>query len=165
MSMGTEQDLERMGEQERRLCLARFDNDTAWELGTRIRTLCESRSLALAIEVRMMRETVFFYAMQGTSPENADWVRRKRNTVELMQSSSYAVGRALALEGLTLEQKMGLPLRDYATHGGGFPIRVDGIGGVGAVTVSGAPQREDHAIVVAVLAELCGIPLLEVALD
>ncbi|WP_181360477.1 heme-degrading domain-containing protein [Variovorax sp. WS11] len=163
--MGTEQDIERMAEQERRLCFARFDNAAAWELGIRIKALCESRSLALAIEVRLMRETVFFYAMQGTSPENADWVRRKRNTVELAQSSSYAVGRALELEGLSLEQKMGLPLRDYATHGGGFPIRVDGIGAVGAVTISGAPQREDHAIVVTVLAELCGIPLREVALD
>jgi uncharacterized protein (UPF0303 family) len=163
--MGTEQDIERMAEQERRLCFARFDNDTAWELGTRIRTLCESRSLALAFEVRLMRETVFFYAMQGTSAENADWVRRKRNTVELIQSSSYAVGRALELEGFSLEQKMGLPLRDYAAHGGGFPIRVDGVGCVGVVTVSGAPEREDHAIVVTVLAEMCGVPLPGIALD
>jgi uncharacterized protein (UPF0303 family) len=60
---------------------------------------------------------------------------------------------------------MGLPLRDYATHGGSFPIRVTGVGGVGAVTVSGIPQREDHALVVACLAEMCGIPLAEVALD
>jgi len=163
--MGTEQDIERMAEQERRLCFARFDNDTAWELGTRIRTLCESRSLALAIEVRLMRETAFFHTMRGTTPENADWVRRKRNTVELLQHSSYAVGRSLELEGLPLEQKMGLPVRDFATHGGGFPIRVEGVGCIGVVTVSGAPQREDHAIVVAALAGMCGVPLGDVALD
>ena len=163
--MGTEQDIERMAKQERRLCFARFDNDTAWELGTRIRTLCESRSLALAIEVRLMRETVFFHAMRGTTPENADWARRKRSTVELLQHSSYAVGRSLELEGLSLEQKMGLPVRDFATHGGAFPIRVEGVGCIGVVTVSGAPQREDHAIVVAALAEMCGVPLDQVALD
>jgi uncharacterized protein (UPF0303 family) len=163
--MRIEQDIGRMTEQERRLCFARFDNDTAWELGTRIRSLCASRGLALAIEVRAMRETVFFCAMQGTTAENADWVRRKRNTVERLQRSSYAVGRSLELEGLTLEQKMGLPLREFASHGGAFPIRVAGVGCVGAVTVSGAPQREDHAIVVAGLAAMCGVPLGEVALD
>jgi uncharacterized protein (UPF0303 family) len=48
-----------MAEQERRLCFDRFDNAAAWKLGTRVRTLCESRRLALAIEVRLMRETVF----------------------------------------------------------------------------------------------------------
>jgi len=81
-----------------------------------------------------------------------------------MQRSSYAVGRSLALEGVSLEQKTGAPVRDFATHGGAFPIRTDGVGCVGAVTVSGLPQREDHAIVVAVLADMCGVPLHEIAL-
>jgi uncharacterized protein (UPF0303 family) len=163
--MDLEQDIERIARQESRLCFKCFDHATAWELGTRLKTVCESRGASLAIEVRLACETVFFYAMRGTTPGNADWVRRKRNTVELLQRSSYAVGRSLALEGMTLEQKMGLPARDYATHGGSFPIRVDMVGCVGAVTVSGAPQREDHALVVAVLAELCGVPLAEVALE
>jgi uncharacterized protein (UPF0303 family) len=103
--------------------------------------------------------------MPGTTPGHSDWARRKRNTVELVQRSSYAVGRSLELEGSSMEQKMGLPTRDYATHGGSFPIRVNGVGCLGTVTVSGAPQREDHAIVVEVLAALCGVPLADVALD
>lgn len=77
----------------------------------------------------------------------------------------YAIGRSFELEGTSLEEKMALPIRDFAVHGGGFPIRVSGAGYVGAVTVSGAPQREDHAIVVAVLAEMCGVPHADVALD
>jgi uncharacterized protein (UPF0303 family) len=145
--------------------LTQFDNTTAWGLGAQIRSLCESRGLALAIEVRLVRETAFFCAMAGTNPTNADWVRRKRNTVEQLQRSSYATGLSLQSEGLTLEQKMGLPARDFATHGGGFPIRVHGVGCIGAVTVSGVPQREDHAIVVTVLAAMCGVDLAEVALD
>lgn len=163
--MGIEQDIERMAEQERRLHFARFDNATAWELGNGLKTLCEARGVALTIEVRLVRETVFYYAMPGTTPDNADWVRRKRNTVELLQRSSYAVGRSLEIEGISLEQKMGAPVRDFATHGGSFPILVDGVGCVGAVTVSGAPQREDHAMVVTVLADMCGVPLAEVTLD
>jgi uncharacterized protein (UPF0303 family) len=163
--MNIERDLERMAVQEQRLCLSSFDNAVAWELGTRLKSRCEANGAALTIEVRLARETVFLFAMPGTNPGNADWARRKRNTVELLHSSSYAVGRALELEGISLEEKMALPMRDFAVHGGGFPIRVMGTGCVGAVTVSGAPQREDHAMVVAVLADMCGVPLAEVALD
>jgi len=36
---------------------------------------------------------------------------------------------------------------------------------VGSVTVSGLPQRKDHELVVAVLADYSRVPLEEVALD
>jgi len=42
---------------------------------------------------------------------------------------------------------------------------VRGVGLVGAITVSGLPQRDDHALIVAVLAERLGLPLAELALD
>lgn len=41
----------------------------------------------------MNKETVFFHSMRGTTPANADWVRRKRSTVELLHKSTYAIGR------------------------------------------------------------------------
>jgi uncharacterized protein (UPF0303 family) len=157
-------DIARIADQERRLCLARFDLDLAWQLGTRLRDIALARRMPLAIELRLARETVFYCAMSGTSPANADWARRKRNIVELLHRSSYGVGLSLQKDGRTLEQTMGLPARDYASHGGSFPLRVEGLGCVGAVTVSGAPQREDHEIVVTALAELCGLPLAELAL-
>jgi uncharacterized protein (UPF0303 family) len=156
-------DLARINEQERRLRFDRFDETTAWELGSLLRRLAAGRGLAVAIEVRLARDTVFFSAMPGTAPANADWARRKHNTVELLGRSSYGVGRSMELEGTTLEAKLGLPLRDYASHGGGFPLRAGGIL-VGAVMVSGLPQRQDHALVVEALASLCGVPLAEVAL-
>lgn len=59
----------------------------------------------------------------------------------------------------------GLPLRDFAVAGGGFPILVEGVGCVGAVIVSGLPQRDDHALVVEILAEMCGVPLRDIVLD
>jgi len=156
--MDIQQELARIEEQERVLRYAHFDQASAWELGTRLRAAAQTRGVCIAIEVRLLRETVFFCAMPGTTPENSDWARRKRNTVELLQRSSYAIGLSLKQDGLTLEQKMGLPVRDYASHGGSFPIRVDGVGCVGTVTVSGLPQREDHELVAAVVAEICGSP-------
>jgi uncharacterized protein (UPF0303 family) len=147
------------------LQLAHFDEATAWELGTLIKGLCESRQVAVTIEVRRAKETLFFYAMEGVVPNNAEWVRRKRNVVELLHRSSYAVGMSNQKDNTSLPQKTGVSLNDYAEHGGSFPIRVKGVGCVGAVTVSGVPQRDDHAIVVEALAVICGVALEAVCLD
>ena len=156
MSAGA--DLQQLADQEARLRFSRFDQATAWELGARLRAAALSRGVAVTIEVRLLRETVFFCAMPGTTPENADWARRKRNTVELMQRASHLVGLALQRDNQSLDAKLGLPARDYASHGGSVPIRVDGVGCVGVVTVSGLPQREDHELVVETLAAMCTEP-------
>jgi uncharacterized protein (UPF0303 family) len=160
-----EQDIERLAEQESRLQFRQLDRETAFELGCRLRALCRARGEAVAIEVRLARNTVFFNSMPGAAEVNEDWIRRKRNTVELFGQSSYRVGRGLQLEGESLEAKMGLASRDFASHGGGFPIVVDDLGCIGAVTVSGLPERQDHGLVVEVLAEMCAVPLQEIALD
>jgi uncharacterized protein (UPF0303 family) len=158
-------DIARLALQEQRLQFDSFDYATAWTLGSRIKALSEAAGVALAIEIRIAKDTVFYCAMPGMGPTNGDWARRKRNSVELLHTSSYAIGLKLEQEKTSLEAKQGLPLRDYATHGGSFPIRVRGVGCIGVVTVSGIPQREDHGMVVKALAELCGVPLAEVALD
>lgn len=163
--MDIEKDIAMIVLQEERLRFTAFDENTAWTLGSLLRTKVEERGAAVVIEIRLGRETVFFSAMQGTAPVNADWARRKRNTVELLNRSSYAIGLALRQEQSSLESKMGLPTRDFASYGGSFPISVASVGCIGTVTVSGLPQREDHAIVVQALAEMCGVPIVAIALD
>ena len=162
--MDLNQDIDKIAAQERRLVFKRFDAATAWALGSALKALAEARGVAVTIEIRVTRETVFFYAMPGTTPSNADWARRKRNTVELLQRSSYGIGCELKRDGSSLEERLGLATRDHASHGGCFPLTVEGAGCIGTVTVSGLPQREDHAMVVEALASLCGVPLGEVAL-
>lgn len=157
-------DLARIAKQEARLRLKSFNEDTAWTLDSNLKANAEVRGVAVTIEIRLARETVFFFAMPGTAAANADWARRKRNTVELLHRPSYAVGLALHQESCSLESKMGLPTRDFSSHGGSFPIVVDCVGCMGTVTVSGLPQRDDHAMVVEDLASLCGVPIPEVAL-
>jgi len=163
--MDLNHDLTRLVEQENRLRLPRLEADAAWVLGTQLKALAEARGVAVAIEVRIASETKFFYAMPGTAPANADWARRKRNSVELLHKSSYRIGRELERDGGTLEDRMGLPIRDYARHGGSFPLFLDGAGCIGAVTISGLPERLDHTYVVEVLANYCGVALQDVALD
>ena len=153
-----EQELERMAEQQRLLVFPRFDATSAWELGTRLKSVAEARGVAVSILIRICGRTAFAYTMPGATPANADWARRKCNTVELVERSSYAIGCSPLRGGLSTTQRMGLDARDYAEAGGAFPICVAGVGCIGVVAVSGLPQRDDHALVVDVLAEMIGVP-------
>jgi uncharacterized protein (UPF0303 family) len=151
--MGVKEDLEQVGVQERELCFKHFDAQVAWELGTRVRALAVEREDAVVIDVRRFGQPLFYAAMEGTTPDNVEWVRRKSNVVARFHRSSYSVGLSLKQKGTTLETN-GLATADYASHGGSFPLHVTGAGVVGSVTVSGLPQRSDHELVVEAL---CGL--------
>lgn len=157
-------DIDLLIAQEARLRFETFGLDTAWELGTRLRARAADRGKAILIEIRLGSRPVFLSAMPGTSASNADWARRKANTVELTDQSTYRAGQTPSDEG-TLHERLGLALRDYAVAGGGFPILLASGVRVGAVIVSGLPQREDHKLIVEVLAEFLGVPLEEIQLD
>jgi len=151
--MGLTEDLERIGLQERELQFETMNEQTAWEIGTRLRALAEQRGLSLVIDVRRFGQPLFYTALKGTTPDNVEWVRRKSNVVARFHRSSYGVGLFLKNKGDSIEAR-GLPTADYASHGGSFPITVRNSGIVGSVTVSGLPQRADHELVVEAL---CGI--------
>jgi len=153
--MGLNEDLERVALQERELVLPRLDAQTAWKLGVRLRTLAEERGFTLVIDVRRFGQPLFYSALDGTTPDNAEWVRRKSNVVARFHRSSYGVGLNQKLKNTNLLERYGLPVADYASDGGSFPLAVAGAGVVGSVTVSGLPQRSDHELVVeALCAEL-----------
>ncbi len=152
--MGLNEDMERIALQERELVLPRLDAQVAWELGVRLRSLAEVHGHAVVIDVRRFGQPLFYTALEGTTPDNVEWVRRKINVVARFHSSSYAVGLKLKTRNETLTETQGLPLADYATHGGCFPLTVAGAGMVGCATVSGLPQRADHELVVEAL---CGL--------
>jgi uncharacterized protein (UPF0303 family) len=146
--------MERIALQERELVLPRLDAQVAWELGTRLRTMAIERKLVLVIDLRRFGQPLFYAALDGTTPDNAEWVRRKSNVVARFHRSSYGVGLGLKLKNTSLLERQGLPVADYATDGGAFPLRLAGAGVVGSVTVSGLPQRADHELVVEAL---CGL--------
>ena len=85
--------------QERELRLPRLDAEVAWELGTRIRTMAAERGLVLVVDVRRFGQPLFYAALEGTTPDNPEWVRRKSNVVARFHRSSYAVGMKLKIEG------------------------------------------------------------------
>ncbi|MBV8898806.1 MAG: heme-degrading domain-containing protein, partial [Verrucomicrobia bacterium] len=119
---------------------------------------------AVAIEVRRFGQQLFFTALTGATPDNAEWIRRKANTVQRFHRSSYAIGLDLRQKNSNLADKYGLPMSDYAAHGGSFPLNVAGAGVIGSLTVSGLPQREDHELVVEALCAHLGRDYRELAL-
>jgi uncharacterized protein (UPF0303 family) len=163
--MGLSEDLERVSLQERELRLPGLDARVAWKLGVRLRAMAEERGLAVVIDVRRFGQPLFYAALEGTTPDNVEWVRRKSNVVARFRRSSYAVGLKLEAKKETLAEQQGLALADYATHGGSFPLTVEDAGVVGSVTVSGLPQRADHELVVEALCELLGRDYTELRLD
>ena len=80
--------------------------------------------------------------------DNDAWIERKNRVVRRFGHSSFYMG--VSSEGRFNEQFL-LDEREYAAHGGAFPVIVRGVGVVGTVTVSGLPQEEDHRLVVSVL--------------
>jgi uncharacterized protein (UPF0303 family) len=152
--MSMTEDLARIVLQEERLRFPAFDELIAWNLGMRLRTIALERSLGVVIDIRRPAHPLFYAALPGTTPDNPEWVRRKSNVVFRFQRSSYAVGLQMEQKQSSLEER-GLAIADFASHGGSFPVHLRNAGVIGAITVSGLPQRADHELVVeALCAEL-----------
>ena len=153
-------DRARIALQEKELLFPHFDHATAWTLGTVLRSLAETRRHPVVIDIRRFgdpAQQLFFTALAGTTPDNARWVQRKSNVVARFHRSSYAAGLHLEEQGTTFAAKYSLPDEDYATHGGAFPITIAGTGVIGAITVSGLPQRADHELVIEALCTTLGL--------
>ena len=114
--------------------------------------------------MRTFGQPLFSCALEGATPDNLDWVRRKSNVVAHFRRSSYAIGLKMQQAGTTLADKHGLPVAEYAPHGGAFPLTLAGAGVIGSVTVSGLPQRADHELVVEALCAHLGQDYSKLAL-
>lgn len=150
--------------QEEILRFTKFDEADAWALGQVLRELAERKNLPMVMDIRIGTRPLFYAAMPGTTPENPDWVRRKVNTVMRFHKSSYRVGREYEERGLGFDASRGLTAMDFAREGGGFPIHIIGTGVVGAVTVSGIPQRDDHNFVTEAIANFLKIDFAKIML-
>lgn len=137
---------------EERYTFSSFDHETAWLLGTQLRSAALLEELPVAISIRLHGQRLFHAALPGSSANNDLWLERKSAVVDLFGHSSYYVGcltRADGHEDFNVAHR--LDPATYAAHGGAFPILVRGTGCVGTVAVSGLPQVEDHRFVVAQL--------------
>ncbi|KAI8062434.1 hypothetical protein BC940DRAFT_120579 [Gongronella butleri] len=142
-------------EQEQRLQFKTFSSQDALNVGLlildKVKNEYDNRPVAIDITANGMQ--VFRYAMDGASPDNEAWIRRKSNAVVRFRHSSYWLGNSLIVKGRSLEAGSFISEIDYATHGGCFPLQVRNVGMIGTITVTGLKQWEDHGIIVAALEE------------
>lgn len=143
--------LQELRQQEETIRFPHFTNEMALDLGLALLKEARTRSRPITIDITRSGQQLFHFAMEGTAIDNDEWIKRKNNVVTRFGHSSYCIGISLKQAGLSIEEKYLISSRDYAAHGGAFPLIIQGVGVVGTVTVSGLPQQEDHELVVTTL--------------
>jgi len=152
--MAIADDIALVKQQEMDLVLSRFDEDIAFALGSAIRERALAENLSLVVDLRTWDRQMFFSATSGTGADNAEWVRRKINTVRRFQRASYRM--VLERGEVPFSPQSGVDPSDFVIAGGGFPLRVTGAGIIGCLTISGLPGRDDHGVAVAALCDHLG---------
>ncbi|QEN88011.1 heme-degrading domain-containing protein [Labrys sp. KNU-23] len=137
--------------QEAVLTFPAFDNEIAIDLGTLALGIARERALPVAINVTRNRQQLFHAALAGTSLDNDQWIARKSAVVYRFGHSSFYMGQSTLPGGPTFHDRFMVDPKEYAAHGGSFPIIVEGTGLVGAITISGLPQQADHELVVEII--------------
>jgi uncharacterized protein (UPF0303 family) len=156
--MTTEADLAIIAEQEQQLVFDRFDEDTAYQIGTYIREAGRAISKGLVAGVFLWDRTLFWGATAGSTSGNWSWATRKVGLVKIMFKSSYRVVLERGDKPRLLEPNWGMEPSEYAIAGGAFPVRIKGAGIIGAVAVSGLHERDDHEFARSAIARALGHP-------
>jgi len=151
--MSSNPDLDALAQRESNLTLARFTPDDAWWLGCFLRDAGRRKDAPIAIEISVGPTILFTATLPGATADNLGWIKRKVALAWRYQKSSYLMNQKFA-GGENMFERFGLDHATYAAAGGAVPIRVDGVGMVGAVAVSGLPQLDDHVMVLDALAAL-----------
>ncbi|GAB3518032.1 heme-degrading domain-containing protein [Photobacterium alginatilyticum] len=137
--------------EESRLQFAYFNHQRAWELGCALKEAAEQLNASVAIDITVNNQCLFSYAMHNTTIDNLEWIRRKRNVVHRYQHSSWYMGNYYKAKESTIENSALIDPREFAPYGGSFPLTIRNTGVIGAISVSGLPQKEDHRLIVNVL--------------
>lgn len=133
-------------QQEKESWLRRFDFDKAWQLGCFLHDRAIELRAPVSIEVYAFGQVLFMAALPGSSAENIEWMQRKRNTVLRCAHSSMYIGMLNDSKGESMATQPYIDPFIYTDHGGSFPLLNESGAVIGAVSVSGLPSAEDHAL-------------------
>jgi uncharacterized protein (UPF0303 family) len=139
--------------EERALMPPSLEISGALEIGEIAKSLCITRNLPVAIEVRLDDWIVYHASLPGSTPENDWWIARKARVVMLKHHSTLYERVSAQERGVDWYAENNLTESTHAIHGGGLPLITQGDGFVGVLLISGLPQIEDHLLGVKVLTE------------
>ncbi len=140
--------LDQLLQEEQELQFTSFNEDIAWQLGCQLVERARKDGLPIAIEIMRGTHQLFHAALNGSAPDNDEWVKRKARAVIRFGHSSFYMGELLKSRGQTIEKNYLVPESEIAPHGGSFPVIIKGTGVIGTITVSGLPSQDDHRVVV-----------------
>ena len=139
--------------QEAKLQFITFNNNVAWDIGSRIALRGMEDNLPIAIDITVNGYQLFRYGCIGTNIHNELWMKRKINMVTTIQKSSIHAAAILERDQLSIKDDWYLDPMNYASCGGCFPIILKGSGMIGTICVSGLKDYEDHQIIIDTLEE------------
>jgi uncharacterized protein (UPF0303 family) len=137
--------------EEEELQFTQFTNEMALEIGFGIIEIVKKEKKSVTIDISRNGQQLFHYSFPGTSVDNDEWVKRKSRVVYRFGHSSHYVSNYLKSIQRTIQERYCLNPSEYAASGGSFPIIVKNVGVIGAITVSGLSQEEDHQLVTSVI--------------
>jgi uncharacterized protein (UPF0303 family) len=140
--------LKQLLHEEQELQFTKFNETTAWQIGSQLVERSTGKNLPITIDITRGDHQLFHASLAGTSADNDEWIKRKVRLVYRFGHSSFYIGQLLKSKGKRIEEAYLISERDYAPHGGCFPIIVRDTGLIGTLTVSGLAQEEDHKLVV-----------------
>ena len=137
--------------QEEILQFNHFTNEDAWALGNLLVAESRKRGMDTAVEIRLNNGyTVFKYAGNTTNLNSQSWMDKMFATVRRMEKSTLLLYSDLKKTEETLED-VGLDSKEFSCRGGGFPVRVEEVGVIGAILVSNQSHFINHDIIVKAL--------------
>lgn len=139
---------------ERELTFRSFNSKDALRLGQIMLEMTEEREEVVAMEIYYNSRPVFLYIPDGLSPDKADWLRRKRNSVIYFGHSTGYVSLKCKGDDQNLVLKYARELKEYTCTLGSMPISIDGLGVIGAATVTGLKPEEDQTLIAECLRRL-----------
>ncbi len=134
--------------QEEILQFSHFTNEDAWELGCIIAAEAKRKHFPVAVSIRLNNGLRCSNTLSdGTNLNNENWMARKsqysENTGAQQPPHLYdASEKAKRIWGLVPG------FQKFAACGGGFPVRVEEVGVIGTIVVSGLDHVSDHELIV-----------------
>lgn len=130
-------------EQEERFVFDHFTQSDALKLGKIMQNICTDYDVSFGCEIYLNGITVFKSMPEGTGRLNDAWMKRKIDTVLLTGWSTMRLWAFNEMIGVKRNTSI-VPVTDYVSCGGGFPIKVKGTGVIGAIACSGPGDQTDH---------------------
>ena len=140
-------------EQEKQFVFTRFLHSDALKLGDFLSKLAVENNYPVAIEIEINGDCIFRYMNDGAAQSNFEWIKKKANVVKRFQMSSAAFAAKLEKKNVKFSDVYGSDL-DYAATAGAFPIRIENVGTIGVVGVSGLDSDSDHELIIKGLKKL-----------